>query len=83
VMGDQGVLHLNSTSGPLLLNGKEQPIPDEVELDGEPQIHREFLTAIRDGRPLAQAAAQDVRKTMALIFAAQESGRLGKTVRVP
>lgn len=83
VMGDQGVIHLNGTQGPLLLNGKEQTVPEVVELDGEAQIHREFLSAIRDGRPLAQAAAQDVRKTMALIFAARESGRTGKTTAVP
>lgn len=82
VMGDKGVLHLHGTSGPLLLDGKEQTVPETVALPGEPQIHREFLTAIRDKRPLAQAAAQDVRKTMALIFAAMESGRTGKTVRV-
>jgi predicted dehydrogenase len=82
VMGDKGFLHLNGTSGPLLLNGKEQSIPDSVILDGEDQIHREFLTAIRTNRPLAQASAQDVRKTMALIFAAMESGRTGKTVSV-
>jgi predicted dehydrogenase len=82
VMGDEGVLHLNGTSGPLLLNGKEQDIPASVTLEGEDQIHREFLTAIRTNRPLAQASAQDVRKTMALIFAAMESGRTGKTVAV-
>lgn len=83
VMGDRAVIHLHGTRGPLLLNGKEQTVPDEVTLPGESQIHREFLTAIRDGRPLAQAAGHDVRKAMALIFAAQESGRTGKTVAVP
>lgn len=82
VMGDEGVIHLNGTRGPLLLNGKEQEIPEEVALDGEPNIHLEFLTAIRDGRSLAQASAQDVRKTMALIFAAMESGKTGETVAV-
>lgn len=82
VMGDEGVLHLTGTNGPLLLNGKEQDIPESVPLNGEDQIHREFLTAIRTNRPLAQASAQDVRKTMALIFAAMESGRTGQTVSV-
>ena len=83
VMGDKGTLHLNGTQGPLLLNGKEQAIPQIVSLDGEPNIHAEFLAAIRNNRPLAQASAQDVRKTMALIFAAMESGRTGKTTLVP
>ncbi|MBT5832371.1 MAG: Gfo/Idh/MocA family oxidoreductase, partial [Candidatus Latescibacteria bacterium] len=82
IMGDEGILHLNGTNGPLLLNGKEQEIPESVPLDGEAQIHQEFLTAIRTNRPLAQASAQDVRKTMALIFAAMESGRTGQTVSV-
>lgn len=82
VMGDNGVIHLNGTGGPLLVNGKEQPIPESVALDGEDQIHKEFLTAIAKKRPLAQASAQDVRKTMALIFAAMESGRTGQTVQV-
>jgi len=82
VMGTEGTLHLNGTRGPLLLNGKEQEIPETVELDGEPTIHLEFLTAIRDNRPLAQASAQDVRKTMALIFAAMKSGQTGNTERV-
>lgn len=82
VMGDEGVIHLNGTTGPLLVNGQEMHIPDAVVLDGEDQIHREFLTAIQNNRPLAQASAQDVRKTMALIFAAMESGSTGKTVTV-
>jgi predicted dehydrogenase len=82
VMGDNGVIHLNGNNGPLLINGKEHPIPESVTLDGEAQIHREFLTAIATKRPLAQASAQDVRKTMALIFAAMESGQTGKTVAV-
>ncbi len=83
VMGDRGSLHLSGTQGPLLLNGEEQAIPATVHLDGEPDIHLEFLTAIRNNRALAQASAQDVRKTMALIFAAMESGKTGKTTPVP
>ena len=82
VMGDKGVLHLNSTRGPLNHNGTELTIPEIVELAGEPTIHREFLTAIREDRPLAQASGQDVRKTMALIFASMESGRTGRTTAV-
>ena len=82
VMGEEGVIHLEGTRGPLLLNGKEQDIPETVDLDGEPNIHWEFLTAIRDNRPLAQASAQDVRKTMALIFAAMKSGQTGNTESV-
>ena len=64
-----------------MLNGKEQAIPQIVSLDGEPNIHAEFLAAIRNNRPLAQASAQDVRKTMALIFAAMESGREPERLR--
>lgn len=82
VMGDEGVIHLNGTNGPLLIDGKEHPIPESVELDGEDQIHREFLAAIRGNRPLLQASAQDVRKTMALIFAAMESSQTGQTTQV-
>ena len=82
VMGDKGVIHLNGNNGPLLINGKEHPIPESVTLAGEDQIHREFLTAIATKRPLLQASAQDVRKTMALIFAAMESGQTGQTVAV-
>lgn len=82
IMGDEGVLHLEGNNGPLLLNGKEQEIPEAVTLEGEAQIHQEFLTAIRTNRPLSQASGQDVRKTMALIFAAMESGQTGNTVSV-
>ena len=81
--GSDGVITLNGNSGPLLLNGEVQDVPDIVELPGERQIQREFLAAIRDHRPLAQAAGAEVRHVMALIFAAQESGRTGQSVVVP
>ena len=74
---------MSGNSGRLLLNGEEQEVPEIVELPGELQIQREFLTAIRDHRPLAQAAGAEVRQVMALIFAAQESGRTGQAVVVP
>ena len=81
--GSDGVIQLSSNSGRLLLNGKEQGVPEVVEMPGELHIQREFLTAIRDQRPLAQASGEDVRQVMALIFAAQESGRSGRAVAVP
>ena len=80
--GSEGVIHLGGNSGKLLLNGEEQEVPEAVELPGESQIQREFLAAIRDGRSLAQAAGKEVREVMALIFAAQESGRTGRAVEV-
>ena len=42
------------------------PVQEPVELPGEPQIHREFLTAIRDNRPLAQADGRDVNRIKAM-----------------
>ena len=80
--GSDGVIHLGGNSGRLLLNGEQQEVPEVVELPGELQIQREFLVALRDGRPLAQAAGWEVRQIMALIFAAQESGRSGQVVAV-
>lgn len=82
VAGDAGVIHLRGMSEGLVVSGEEHTIPDQVMHSGEPQIHREFLTAIQEGRPLAEAAAADVRNSMALIFAAQESGRTGQAVTV-
>ena len=76
------MIHLGGNSGRLLLNGEQQEVPEVVELPGELQIQREFLVALRDGRPLAQAAGREVRQIMALIFAAQESGRSGQVVAV-
>lgn len=81
--GTDGVINLSGNSGRLTLNGEDRDVPEMVELPGEPQIQREFLTAIRDHRPLAQAAGSEVRQVMALIFAAQESGRTGRAVTVP
>ena len=82
VAGDGGVIHAGTNRESLRVNGKEREVPDEVPLPGELPIQREFLTAIRDGRPLTQAAGYDVRRVMALIFAAQESGRTGEIVTV-
>lgn len=81
--GSDGVINLSSNSGRLLLNGEEQQVPEVVELPGELQIQHEFLAAIRDERPLAQASGAEVRQVMALVFAAQESGRTGQSVPVP
>lgn len=82
VAGDKGVIRLGEGRDRLLVDGKEREIPDQVPLPGEREIQREFLTAIQQQRPLAQAAGRQVRETMALIFAAQESGRTGRSVAV-
>ena len=82
VAGDAGVIQLENNSGVLRLNGVEQEVPEAVDLPGEAQIQREFLCAIREGRPLLQASGKEVRETLALIFAAQESGRTGRAVAV-
>ena len=58
------------------------PPEASVTLPGEEDIHREFFTAIRDARPLAQAAGAEVRHTVALACAAGESGRTGRVVTV-
>ena len=66
---------------PLRDDEKEEPA-EEVNLPGESSIQDEFFTAIRDQRPLAQAAGADVRHSVALVCAAQESGRTGQVVTV-
>jgi predicted dehydrogenase len=82
VAGSEGVIELSGTRGTLLVNGAERDVPERVALPGEASIQGEFLTAIRDHRPLAQASGRELRATMALIFAARESGRTGRVVEV-
>ena len=82
VAGTEGVIQLTSTGGELLVNGERQEPSDSASLPGQDDIHREFFTAISEGRPLAQAAGADVRHSVALICAAQESGRTGQVVAV-
>ncbi len=82
IAGTEGVLHLSSTGGALLLDGESVPPVESVNLPGESDIHREFFSAIRENRPLAQAAGVDVRHSVALVCAAQESGRTGQAVTV-
>jgi|TARA_B100000470_G_scaffold83696_1_gene64556 predicted dehydrogenase len=82
VAGTEGTIQLSGTQGVLTLNGEVSEVPERVELPGEHSIQREFLSAIAEGRPLAQASARDIRATMALVFAAQESGRTGQKVEV-
>ena len=82
VAGSEGVIQLGSTSGALLVDGTPVEPEEPVDLPGEADIHREFFTAIRDARPLAQAAAAEVRHTVALSCAAGESGRTGRVVTV-
>ena len=82
IAGSEGTIYLSGTQGKLLLNGEERQVPEQVELPGEDSIQREFLSAIATGRPLAQASGRQVRATMALVFAAQASGRTGQKVEV-
>ena len=82
VAGSEGVIHLASTSGALVVDGETLEPEESVTLPGEEDIHREFFTAIRDDRPLAQAAGAEVRHTVALACAAGESGRTGRVVPV-
>ena len=82
VAGSEGVIQLSSTSGALLVDGEPVPPEELVDLPGEEDIHREFFTAIRDSRPLAQAAGAEVRHSVALACAAGESGRSGRVVTV-
>ena len=60
VAGSGGVIQLSSTSGALLVDGEPVPPEELVDLPGEEDIHREFFSAIRDSRPLAQAAGSEV-----------------------
>jgi predicted dehydrogenase len=82
VAGSEGVLQLSSTGGELRIDDAVIEPVEATNLPGEQDIHREFFSAIRDGRPLAQAAGADVRHSVALVCAAQESGRSGQAVAV-
>ena len=82
VAGTEGTIHLSGTQGVLKLNGEVREVPERVELPGEDSIQHEFLSAVAEGRPLAQASGRDTRATMALVFAAQESGRTGQKMEV-
>ena len=82
VAGTGGVIQLASTSGDLIVDGTPVEPGEPVALPGEEDIHREFFTAIRDSRPLAQAAGAEVRHSVALACAAGESGRTGRVVTV-
>jgi predicted dehydrogenase len=75
VAGDGGVLILRGNE--LQVNGQPVPIPDHVPLPGEPTLHAEFLAAITEGRPPAQASGRDTLRSIAAIEAAQLSAREG------
>jgi predicted dehydrogenase len=75
VAGDGGVLILRGNE--LQVNGQPVPIPDHVPLPGEPTLHAEFLAAITEGRPPAQASGPDTLRSIAAIEAAQLSAREG------
>jgi predicted dehydrogenase len=76
VAGDAGVLTLRGSE--LKLNGEPVPIPEHVPLPGEPTLHAEFLAAIAEGRPPAQASGRETLRSIAAIEAAQLSGRAGR-----
>lgn len=76
--GDEGVLFLQGNT--LTLNGQAVPIPEHVPLPGEPTLHAEFLAAIREGRPPAQASGRETLRSIAAIEAAQRSARAGTVV---
>ena len=82
VAGSGGVIQLASTSGALVVDGAPVEPEASVALPGEEDLHEEFFTAIRDSRPLAQAAGAEVRHSVALACAAGESGRSGRVVTV-
>jgi len=80
ICGDDGIIRLQGRE--VVLNDEPQDVPDVIPLDGEPELHAEFLTAIRDGRPLAQASGRQVLPSIAVICGAQESARTGQMVRL-
>jgi predicted dehydrogenase len=75
VAGDQGTIRLRGDE--LTLNNQPVPIPDHVPLPGEPTLHEEFLAAIREGRPPAQASGRETLRSIAVIEAAQRSAAAG------
>ncbi|NKB69337.1 MAG: hypothetical protein GKR89_19880 [Candidatus Latescibacteria bacterium] len=81
VIGEEGVIQVDGR-GQVLVDGQKQEVPQQVALAGEASIQEEFLGAIRQQRPLAQASGAEIRGVMALIFAAQESGRTGQAVEL-
>jgi predicted dehydrogenase len=80
VAGDEGVLRLQGNT--LTLNDEPVPIPAEVLLPGEPALHAEFLAAIREGRPPAQASGRETLRSVAAIEAAQRSAQTGEIQQV-
>ncbi|MBN1670977.1 MAG: Gfo/Idh/MocA family oxidoreductase [Kiritimatiellae bacterium] len=81
VGGSKGVIRFDGArDGKIFVNGAEREVPASVPLAGESELLREFLCAIREGRPLAHCSARDVKHAYAVVFAAQESGRTGMPV---
>jgi predicted dehydrogenase len=76
--GDEGVLCMRGSE--LTVNREPVAIPDHVPLPGEPTLHAEFLAAIIEGRPPAQASGRQTLRSIAAIEAAQRSGKEGKAV---
>jgi predicted dehydrogenase len=76
IAGDEGVIRLNGKT--LTLNDEPVPIPERVPLPGEPALHAEFLAAIREGRPPAQASGRETLRSIAAIHAAQRAAQEGR-----
>ncbi len=78
VAGDEGVLRLQGNA--LTVNDQPVAIPKRVALPGEPTLHAEFLAAIVEGRPPAQASGRETLRSIAAIEAAQRSAAQGTVV---
>jgi predicted dehydrogenase len=76
VGGDEGVLRMQGSE--LTVNREQVAIPDHVPLPGEPTLHAEFLAAIAEGRPPAQASGRETLRSIAAIEAAQRSAQTGQ-----
>jgi UDP-N-acetyl-2-amino-2-deoxyglucuronate dehydrogenase len=80
VAGDSGVLRLRSSE--LTLNDQPVAIPGHVPLPGEATLHEEFIAAIAEDRPPAQASGAETLRSIAVIEAAQRAARAGTAVSV-
>src|SRR5262249_32267807 len=69
--GDAGVLRLRGSE--LRLNDQPVETREQVPLPGAPGLHADFLAAIPEGRPPAQASGRETLRSIAVIEAAQRS----------
>jgi predicted dehydrogenase len=80
VAGDGGVLRLRGSE--LTVNDQPVVIPDHVPLPGEATLHAEFIAAIAEGRPPAQATGRETLRSIAVIEAAQRAARAGTVISI-